>query len=478
MTLHFPFQNSGTHNSGMIAPLSGGDASVDCFVTDSENPIPLEAVESSSFDDYLERLSEEQRSWLRRQNFQGKSGQIAWLEGEDGPRVLFGCDGADNLATLGALPMTLPEGEYQLDSAMSELQLIGWGLGSYQFLRYKEPKRQPAKLLLPAKADRDTIVNTTLAVALCRDLINTPAQDMAPSHLASEVLALADTFDASCNVIEGDALLDINCGAIHAVGRAADDMPRLVDLQWGDESHPKVTVVGKGVTFDSGGLDIKPASAMRLMKKDMGGAATAIGLAYLIMAQGLPVRLRLLVPTAENAISGNSFRPGDVLSTHKGLTVEIDNTDAEGRLLLCDALSMACDDEPDLVVDYATLTGSARSAVGAEIAAMFCNDDGLAASITTAGVAADDPVWRMPLHDGYNYMIDSKVADLVNSAPSPYAGAVTAALFLQRFVTDIPWIHFDLMAFNIRSRPGRPEGGEAMALRAVYDHLAKTYGNA
>ena len=301
---------------------------------------------------------------------------------------------------------------------------------------------------------------------------------MAPSHLEAELRELASAFDASIDVTTGDELLDINCGAIHAVGRAATDAPRLIDLQWGDPSHPRVTLVGKGVTFDSGGLDIKPGSGMRLMKKDMGGAATAIGLASLVMAQALPVRLRLLIPAAENAISGNAFRPGDVLATHKGLTVEIDNTDAEGRLLLCDALSIACEDKPDVIFDYATLTGSARSAVGTEIAAMFSNDDELAASVSAAAGRTDDPVWRMPLHDGYRYMLDSKIADVVNSAPTPYAGAISAALFLERFVSDadIPWMHFDIMAFNVRDRPAHPEGGEAMALRAVYDHLQHSYG--
>ena len=451
------------------------DSAATCFVSEAETPIPLELLQTSEVESYRSSLTETELAWLDRQGFAAKSGQFAWLESGGAARVVCGWDGKDNLSTLGGLPMTLPEGTYALTSAVSDLQLIGWGLGGYQFLRYKEAKRAPAQLLLPAGADSDFIINTTLAVALCRDLINTPAQDMAPSHLAAEVQALADTFGATCDITEGDALLDIKCGAIHAVGRAAADAPRLIDLQWGEADHPKVTLVGKGVTFDSGGLDMKPSSAMRLMKKDMGGAATAIGLAYLIMAQALPVRLRLLVPAAENAISGNAFRPGDVLDTHKGLTVEIDNTDAEGRLLLCDALSIGCDEAPSLIADFSTLTGSARSAVGAEIAAMFCNDDDLAASVAGASVVTDDPVWRMPLHDEYNYMIDSKVADVVNSAPSPYAGAVTAALFLQRFVSADAWLHFDLMAFNIRSRPGRPEGGEAMALRAVYDHLAKTY---
>jgi len=446
-----------------------------CFIEQSPAPTPVRLIEKDDDDAWRQDYSEDQLAWLQRQKFTAESGQIAWIEESGSAVVVAGWDGKDNLSSLGHLPLLLPEGDYTLISDVTDLQLIGWGLGGYQFTRYKAPKRPPARLVLPQANDGDLVVNTTVAVALTRDLINTSAQDMAPSHLQAEVEALAETFDASCDVTVGDALLDINCGAIHAVGRAAEDAPRLIDLQWGSEADPKVTLVGKGVTFDSGGLDIKPASAMRLMKKDMGGAASVIGLAYLIMAQQLPVRLRLLVPAAENAIAGNAFRPGDVLHTHKGLTVEIDNTDAEGRLLLCDALSIACEEKPEVVFDYATLTGSARSAVGAEIAAMFCNDDNLANAVGSRGTAEDDPVWRMPLHGGYDHMLDSKVADVVNSAASPYAGAITAALFLQKFVTDTRWMHFDIMAFNTRSRPGRPEGGEAMALRAVYTYLQETF---
>ena len=354
--------------------------------------------------------------------------------------------------------------------------LLGWGLGGYRFDRYKLADRMPAKLILPDSANASELVHTIKATNLSRDLINTPAQDMAPSHLQAEVEALAETFAAEVNTTVGDELLDLECGAIHAVGRAAADGPRLMDLTWGDPDHPKITIVGKGVTFDSGGLNMKPSSGMRWMKKDMGGAAIAMGLGYLVMSQGLPIRLRMLIPAAENAVAGNAFRPGDVLHTHKGLTVEIDNTDAEGRLLLCDALSMASSEKPELIVDYATLTGAARGAVGAEIGALFSNDDALAQELMQLGRAEDDAVWPMPLHDAYDYMIKSNIADLVNSAASPYAGAVTAALFLKRFIDDVPWVHFDVMAFNIRKRPGRPEGGEAMALRSVYRYLSQRYG--
>jgi len=445
------------------------------FIEDAENSTPLELVKTADFETRQSSLDDYQKASLKRQGFTAARGQIAWLKCGETFKVLVGWDGNDDLATLGGLPMTLAEGDYHLESSISDLQLIGWGMGSYQFNRYKKATRAPARLVMPSTANATRVINSIRAVALCRDLINTPAQDMAPSHLEAESREMAECFGASINVTVGDALLDAGCGAIHAVGRAAEDAPRLIDLTWGDENAPKITIVGKGVTFDSGGLDIKPGSAMRMMKKDMGGAANAMGLAYLIMAEKLPVRLRLLVPAAENAISSNSFRPGDILHTHKGLTVEIDNTDAEGRLLLCDALSIAAEEKPEAIFDFATLTGSARSAVGAELSAMFCNDDTLADAVYQAGRNADDAVWRMPLHGDYNHMLNSKVADMVNCAPSPYAGAITAALFLERFVEKTPWMHFDINAFNVRNRPGHPEGGEAMALRAVFDYLNGSY---
>ena len=288
-----------------------------CFIDDAENPTPVELVKTSDFDARQASLDDYQKASLKRQGFTAAKGQVAWLKCDEVFKVLVGWDGNDDLATLGGLPMTLVEGDYSLETPVSDLQLIGWGMGSYQFNRYKKASRSPARLLMPTEANKTRVTNSVRAVALCRDLINTPAQDMAPSHLEAESREMAACFGASINVTVGDDLLASSCGAIHAVGRAAEDAPRLIDLTWGDENAPKVTIVGKGVTFDSGGLDIKPGSAMRMMKKDMGGAANAIGLAYLIMAENLPVRLRLLVPAAENAIAGNSFRPGDILHTHK-----------------------------------------------------------------------------------------------------------------------------------------------------------------
>lgn len=450
----------------------------DVFITATDEPVvPIRLVSTAELADWQASLSAPARRWADSAGFAAKPGQTAWLPDDAGQpgRVAAGWDGEDSLASLGGLPLALPEGVYRMDHDVSELQLLGWATGAYQYQRYKAAERGPARLMLPAEHDGRRIENFAAAVTLIRDLINTPAADMLPSHLAAEAEQLAHVQQATCTIAVGEELLDRSLFAIHAVGRAADDEPRLIDIRWGDPAHPQVVLVGKGVCFDSGGLDIKPASGMRTMKKDMGGAAQVLGLAQLIMAQRLPVHLRVLIPAVENAISGNAFRPGDVLPTYKGLTVEIDNTDAEGRLVLCDALAMAAEEAPALMLDFATLTGSARSAVGAEIAAMFSNDDAAAEGIFQAGETVDDAVWRMPLHRAYNYKLDSNVADLVNSAATPFAGAVTAALFLDRFVGDVPWVHFDIMAMNTRSRPGRPEGGEAMAIRAVFHYLEQRF---
>ena len=446
------------------------------FASGGTEATPLTLVTRDEIDQRVQDASNADKAWLARQNFKANAGEVAWLA--DGS-AMVGWDGRDNIASLGHLPMRLPEGHYAFTHSITDLQAVGWGLGAYQFDRYKKVTRAPALLSLADTNDFNAVMDKVCATQLTRNLINTPSQDMAPSHLEAEAHALAERFGANIEVTVGDELLDRECGAIHAVGRAAADPPRLMDLTWGDAAHPKVTIVGKGVTFDSGGLNIKPGASMRQMKKDMGGAAIAMGLSYLVMAQQLPVQLRLLLPAAENAIAGNAFRPGDILHTHKGLTVEIDNTDAEGRLLLCDALSIATEENPELIVDYATLTGAARVAVGTEIAAMFCNDVALSTAVSAAATEIDDPVWPLPLHDDYTYMLASKVADLVNSPASGFAGASTAALFLRHFIDDdIPWLHFDVMAFNARNRPGRPEGGEAMALRAVYQYLEQRYGDA
>jgi len=451
----------------------------DTLLTDSAtHPIPLRLINSADFGRWNETLTAPARNWLAHAQFSAKGSEFAWLPDANGEpaELVAGWDGGDDLNTLGALPFKIPPGIYQLQNPVSDLQLLGWALGSYRYRRYKELERAPAQLLAPPANNLESVANMEAATTLVRDLINTPAGDMLPSKLADEAMQLADGNGATCQITVGDDLLAANLGAIHAVGRAATDAPRLIDITWGAETDPLIVIVGKGVCFDSGGLDIKNAAGMRTMKKDMGGAAHALGLAQLIMAQKLPLRLRVLIAAVENAIAGNAYRPGDVLQTYKGISVEIDNTDAEGRLVMCDCLALAAEQKPELIIDFATLTGSARSAVGAEIAAMFCNDDVIADDICQAGSRWDDPVWRLPLHKPYGYLLDSKVADTVNSASTPYGGAITAALFLQKFVDDVPWVHFDIMAFNTRERPGRPEGGEAMALRAVFDHLRRRSG--
>ena len=447
------------------------------YLAGAVNATPIELVPSGNQAAWLDALPPQDREQAQRQRFQAKTGQVCWLgRGADGLRVAAGWDGACAIAALGGLPLTLGEGAYRLDEPVDdEVQLLGWGLGCYQFTRYRGEARPIAQLVLPDSADRERLGNFVGAVQLVRDLINTPAGDLPPSALAEAAAQVAGVQGADCRILVGDELLAQGFEAIHSVGRAAADAPRLIDITWGEPERPLIVLVGKGVCFDSGGLNLKPAQGMRSMKKDMGGAAAVLGLAQLIMAEALPVRLRLLIPAVENAVAGNAYRPGDVLNTYLGLRVEIDNTDAEGRLILCDALALAAEDEPELMIDFATLTGAARAAVGTELAAMFCNDDDLADDLFAAGRAVDDPLWRLPLHGDYNHLLKSKVADTLNSAASPYAGAITAALFLEKFVNGIPWAHFDIMGYNVRNRPGRPEGGEAMAMRAVFRYLEQRF---
>jgi leucyl aminopeptidase len=315
------------------------------------------------------------------------------------------------------------------------------------------------------------------AISMARDLITTPSSDMGPAELAGAAQDLAKTHKARIRVIVGDDLLKQNYPMVHAVGRASSRAPRLIDLSWGKESDPKVTLVGKGVCFDTGGLDLKPASGMLMMKKDMGGAATVMAVAAMVMSAKLPVRLRLLVPAVENSVSGNAFRPMDVVPTRKGITVEIGNTDAEGRLILCDALHEGASEKPTMMVDCATLTGAARVALGTDLPALFCNDDALADDLLDAGKSVTDPMWRLPLFAGYRRLLDSKVADINNAPGVAFGGAITAALYLKEFVPDdVPWAHFDMMAWNNSSRPGRPEGGEAQAARAIFAAIEKRVG--
>ena len=445
--------------------------------------IPVIPVTESEFATWLEQQDEPLRRWLSATGFKTKPGQFSLVPGAGGQlrAVIIVIGKADHLWALGGLPTALPEGDYALEAAFDPQQLerltLGWALGAYQFTRYKASKRTIARLALNPVCNADRIQRTADAVTLVRDLINTPAEDLMPEQLAETMQTLAQQFSATFEQTVGEELLTRNFPLIHAVGRASAHPPRLLDLRWGDPGHPKVTLVGKGVCFDSGGLDLKPSSAMRLMKKDMGGAATALGLARLIISARLPVRLRLLVAAVDNAVAGNAFRPGDVVRSRQGLTVEIHNTDAEGRLILGDALAEAGAEQPAVIIDFATLTGAARVALGTQVPALFCNDETLASGLLAAAEREQDPCWRLPLHSPYREMLDSKIADLANASDSSYAGAITAALFLKEFVPDgIPWAHFDLMAWNLKTQPGRPEGGEAMTLRAVFSWLEQRYG--
>ena len=446
-------------------------------------PIPITPVTAQQLKGWLKAQRASVRKWVEGVGFEAKPGSHALVPGPDGApgRVLVGVEARPDIWSYGALPKALPRGTYRIDGklapAAATRAALGWALGGYAFARYK---KQPgvARLLWPDGADRAAVERMATAAFLVRDLVNTPAEDMGPAELAAAAQVVARAHGAKQKIIIGDDLLKANYPLVHAVGRASVRAPRLVDLRWGGRG-PRITLVGKGVCFDSGGLDLKSAQNMLLMKKDMGGAAHVLALAQMIMDAGLPVRLRVLVPAVENSVAGNAFRPLDVVRSRKGLTVEIGNTDAEGRLILCDALAEACDEKPDLIVDCATLTGAARVALGPELPVVFSNHEGTAAALLRYGVEEDDPLWRLPLHRPYRRMLDSKVADINNVSESGYAGAITAALFLNEFVESaIPWVHIDMMAWNPSARPGRPEGGEAQGLRALYALVAEKAASA
>lgn len=445
----------------------------------NDEATPIELVGKTDFEDWLKNQSTAVANTAERKEFSGGAGRFIELSDEQGhpQKVIAGLGARPTHMSTGALPTLLPSGQYRFVNPpakdLYELAL-GWELGCYRFDRYKQNNSNSHRTL-HLDDSKSSLDDEIQSISLCRDLINTPTSDMLPQHLEAETRKVATRHEASLNVTTDKNLLKEGFRTIYTVGQASTSEPRLMDLTWGEEDHPKVTLVGKGVCFDSGGLDIKSATGMRYMKKDMGGAAHALALADLIMRRQLPVRLRLLIPAVENAISGNAYRPGDVIKTYKGLTVEIGNTDAEGRLILCDALTLACEESPELIVDFATLTGAARTAVGTEIAAMFANDDELAVGIAQAGEVLDDPVCRLPLYPGYRKGLNSSIADLCNIASFSEGGAITAALFLESFITDTAWVHFDIMAYNSRARPAHPVGGEAMALRATYRYLEKKY---
>ena len=430
-------------------------------------------------------LSEFQQAWLATQKFSGGAKKHVLLPGTDGALAgaVFGLgdgtlgepSGPSDLLT-GLLPQSLPAATYAFAEApaAAELAAIGWGLGAYKFRRYLAASANSVKprLRIPDGVDAHAITNTVEAVWFGRDLINTPASDMGPQELEDAARELAALHGASITVTTGDDLLRDNFPMIHAVGRASPRAPRLIDLTWGPKSAPLITLVGKGITFDTGGLDIKPASGMLLMKKDMGGAATALTLAHMIMGQKLHCRLRVLIPAAENSISGDAFRPSDILKSRAGLSVEIGNTDAEGRLVLADALSLADEEKPDSIFVFATLTGAARTALGPDLPAFFTDDDVFGASLPVTAAAVGDPLWRLPLWDGYRRHLDSDIADMNNVWDTPFAGAITAALFLRRFVSNARrFAHFDLYGWRPAARPLGPKGGEPQTARAVMAHL-------
>jgi len=444
----------------------------------------IHIVDTKSHDDWLAAQPERHRAALAAQSFRPGAHGHAILPGETAEAWAVVAGVADSAALgpwcLARLAETLPEGLYRLAAGEPGPAIFGWMSAQYRFDRYKTPRSEkgPRVLLTGQPAAIDGAAAQARATALVRDMVNVPTADMGPAQIEAEAQRIAGRHGATLEVTRGDAL-ESGYPMIHAVGRAADraNAPRLIELNWGREDHPRIALVGKGVVFDSGGLDIKPAAGMRLMKKDMGGAAHALALADLVMEANLPVRLHLLLPTVENAISGNAFRPGDVLRSRQGLTVEIGNTDAEGRLILGDALTRAGEDAPELILDFATLTGAARVALGPDLPAMFANDEGLAADLAACGGAVDDPLWRMPLWAPYNELFKSDIADLSNSGESAFAGAITAALFLQHFVPEgTPWAHFDTFAWRPAAKPGRPKGGEAYGLRAAFALLQKRYG--
>jgi leucyl aminopeptidase len=445
----------------------------------------LHLVDKHCFDAWLQAQPQRIRQAATAQGFKGEGYQLAVLPGDkDGWSAVLGVANVDELSPwcLAKAAETLPEGQYRLEGRGPGPAALGWLLGQYRFDRYRKEQtpKGPRVLLTGEPAAISGHVRLAEATNLVRDLVNTPAGDMGPAELEESARALAKECGARLIVTAGKAL-ENGYPMVDAVGRAAspDRAPRLIEIEYGDTRHPRIAIVGKGVCFDSGGLDIKPASGMRLMKKDMGGAAHALALAGLVMRERLPVRLHLLIPAVENAISGNAFRPGDILRSRKGLSVEIGNTDAEGRLILGDALARAGEDEPELILDFATLTGAARVALGPDLPPLFANDDALAQAFLASGEAVSDPLWRMPLWPHYEEMLASDVADIGNAAEGGMAGAVTAALFLQKFVPeDIAWAHVDTFAWRPSAKPGRPKGGDALGLRAAWHMLSARYGKA
>lgn len=446
--------------------------------------IPITFATKATWDAICAGLPDEARQFALANGFAAKSGACLTLPAADGKiaQVLFGLEDAAgksrDLFRPGALPGLLPPGVYRFANAPHDTRLatLAFALGSYRFNRYRKNDAPDVRLVPPEGVDTTDIARMANAAALARDLINTPSNDMGPEQLALAAGELAKRFGASCNVIVGDDLVRQNFPLIHAVGMASTRAPRLIDFSWGDPGHPKVTLVGKGVCFDTGGLDLKPSGGMLIMKKDMGGAANVLALAQMVMDAKLKVRLRVLIPAVENAVAGNAFRPLDIFTSRKGLTVEIGNTDAEGRLVLADALALACEEKPDLLIDLGTLTGAARVALGPDLPPFYTNDETLALDVARCASNENDPLWRLPLWPAYDSWLDSKVANINNAPSGGFAGSITCALFLQRFVEDATrWLHVDIYGWTPSAKPARPEGGECQAARAIYKLLGERY---
>jgi len=449
---------------------------------DKAQATPIWFIHTGNADSVLQGLSAHELAFIKGAGFEAKPGRLLLLPAADGKLggALFGIerpgDAPIDPFRPGQLSGLLPPGTYRFANAPHDTRLaaLAFALGGYQFGRYRKTEARNVRLVVPDGVDGDDLTRIAEGVTLARDLINTPSNDLGPAELEDAARALAQQHGATVQVMSGDALAK-NFPLVAAVGAGSARPPRLIDLTWGKDGDPKITLVGKGVCFDTGGLDIKNDAGMLNMKKDMGGAATALALAHMIMARGLKVRLRVIIPAVENSISGTSFRPRDIYTSRKGITVEIGNTDAEGRLVLADALALADEDNPALVVDFATLTGAARVALGPELPAAFTDDDAIAAELSAAGASENDPVWRLPLWRPYDAMLDSKVADTNNVSTGGQGGAITAALFLRRFVAAKSWLHLDIFAWTAAAKPGRPEGAECQTARALYAMLTKRY---
>ena len=440
------------------------------------NAISIFPITKELLKPWLKQQSSHLQTWVEQTGFKAEGNEVCLVSNKEGKleKVLFGVKNFDDFLAWGKLPLLLPEQhaycfDVSFDEKLKEKSAIGWGLGAYQFTQYKEPKREPSQLILSNKKTFQLIENTVNSICFIRDLINTPTDDMSPEILSKVAKQLAQDYQADFSEIVGESLLKQNFSAIYTVGRGSGHFSRLIELNWGRKSDLKITLVGKGVCFDSGGLDLKTASGMGLMKKDMSGAAHVLGLAKMIMAAKLPVRLRVLIPAVENMVSGSSYHPGDVIKMRSGLSVEVNNTDAEGRLILADALSEAVSEKPDLLIDIATLTGAARVALGTEIIPLFANHDETANQVLDVAKEENEAMWRMPLFKPYNDLLKSYIAELSNSGSKPYAGAITAALFLQHFVPDtIQWLHLDIFGWNEEASPGKPKGGEAFGIRTLF----------